>query len=583
MQGRNFRPLYRDDGLFDLLALGEGTPHGKGQLIRYRNIGEKGDPRFGLPEEIPVAWGSLGQALQMAAGGLTLHDFDEDGIPDLLIGAGSGFGPNNKYWPDGSNIHNRQPNVNSGPGRGYDISGRWLGEEGLTKLFWARGRLSKSGSLFYERPKPVYVGDKDFQVQWRYYGPNLVPGVISLEGQTHIILGGEVDSVLGMPCRYIDGELRCGQAHSLLPEGVRMEEMFWTDSIFASDLDGDGKDELLLSGNPGRMLVLKGDRLGDFKEVGSLLIKGGAVQTDTLVTPARGKWDGDEYPDLICGDASGWLTCWPGTGDSTVYGAPIFLKTPDGRRIHHQAGYSGSIQGPNEARWGYLQPTLGDWDNDGNNEIITNDITATLMLYKKQGEETVEAPRIFTMNGKKLPAAWRVRPAVLPASYGYTGDARPALLYLDWDGDAALAVPDKVGSTRIVRSEKLHYTDGESVRLCGIRGHWGRAKLAISDWDGDGRWDIVWGQNSGVHPFIWKEDPPKGGTPCWLRNVGSNEKPVFERLRIIRLADGSMMDFHTHNTSVWPTDLNNDGRKDLVIGAEDGKVYFFFNKDIETP
>ena len=40
-------------------------------------------------------------------------------------------------------------------------------------------------------------------------------------------------------------------------------------------------------------------------------------------------------------------------------------------------------------------------------------------------------------------------------------------------------------------------------------------------------------------------------------------------------ADGERFHFHTHNSSVFPTDLDGDGREDLIVGAEDGKIYWF--------
>lgn len=578
LRGMGFRAVPRPDGLTDLMAYGRGTPVGGGNLILYRNIGESGAPQFDSPRVVTVDGHTLTRALDCSPGAWSLHDFDADSVPDLLISGGSGMTDN--YWPGGVSPWNGQPYPNSGPGRGYDIVGNWLGESAITRLFWIPGSRGENGELNFGRPRQVYVGDMDYQVQWRFYSPLMVPAVLHLDDADYIVLAGATDQIVALPFTFDGQDVRCGPARPLLREGAPLHDVYWPTSIVTADITGDGAPEVVVSGNPGRVVVLQGRRVGDFVEVGSLLMRGGELEVDTLVTPARGQWDDDNYPDLICGDASGWLTYWSGTDDPLVYGEPVFLRTPDGARVHHQAGPTGSIQGPNERRWGYLQPGLGDWDNDGRPDLITNDIRGRIVLYRRTGSPEVVDPEPFTMNGEPLPAAWRARPAVLPGEVGYAGDNRPALLYLDWGGDLALGVPNRVGGTRIVRSDKLYYSDGEPVRLSGVRGHWGRAKLSIADWDGDGRWDVVWGQNAGTHRYIWQENPPDGATPAWLRNVGTNREPVFDRLREIRSADGERLDFGIHNASVWPTDLNGDGELDLLVGAEDGKVYYFYRDDL---
>ena len=579
LEGQNFKLLARTDGRFDLLAYGAGTPYGGAEIICYENLGPLGAPRFAPPKPIHVDGKSLAAALDDTPGPWTLHDFDGDGVEDLLLGAGEGMGAN--YWPDGVPMWNGKEFPNSGPGRGYDILGNWLGQPGVTRLYWARGRRSTSGEFEFEQTRPVYAGSGDYQVQWKFESPSLTPGVLTIKDKSYIILVGDVDKVLALPVEWVAGELRTGQAQPLLRHNAALSEMYWTNSVCAADLNRDGKDELLLSGNPGRIVVLEGDAVGEFRELGSLETNGGSLQVDTLATPARGDWDGDRNPDILCGDSSGYLTYWPGTENPVIYGAPKYLRLQSGERVHHQAGPNGSIQGPNEARWGYTQASLGDWDGDGTVDLLVNDIRGEITLYKQIAKPTQVEPRRLTYRGAPLKVAWRTRPAVLPASWGYAND-QSALLYLNWDGDLALATSERAGGVDLTESQVMRYVDGSTVRLSGVRGHWGRAKLSIADWNSDGLWDVVWGHCGGVNRYIWQDDAPSDATVCWLRNVGSNTDPVFERLELITLADGEPLEFGVHNSSVWPTDLNRDGRLDLLVGAEDGRIYYFFREELRS-
>lgn len=580
LTGRDFQTLRRANGCFDLAALGEGTPF-PGNLVLYRNIGKPGAPQFAAAVPIPVGGGSFATAFgTLTPRGWVIGDLDGDGTPDLVAVAAD---PEDwdRNAPDGISFFNGQEAANSGPGRGYDIAGKWLGEENRYPFFWAKGE-QKDGIFRFGSPKPIFARDTIMPVQWKSYPPSPAPALLRLEDGLYLVAAGDVDRLLAMKIAPgSDGTMRCEAASDLLRE-KNMRENYWIESLRAADVDGDGREELIAAGNPGRVTIYRGNGIGTFTETGSALQRGGMVETDTLVTPARGDWDGDGTPDLITGDASGYLIFWPGTADPLVYGTPVYLRE-NGKVVHHQAGPSGSIQGYHEQRWGYLQPTIGDWDEDGRNEIITNDIKGEVILYRPVAGnpgEVRSAPFLF--RGKPLPAAWRARPAIVPARYGFGGKKRAVLLFLDWDGDLAAAIPAAPGATEIAEVQKLPDTAGKPIRLCGVRGHWGRAKLAVTDWDGDGVWDLLWGHNLGVYREIWPKrlSRPKGAVPCLFRNEGSNDSPRFGELLEIERADGERFHFHTHNSSVFPTDLNGDGREDLIIGAEDGKIYWFYRDDV---
>lgn len=578
LQGNDFKRLDRGDGRFDLLANGIGTPFGGGELIFYPNSGKPGAPEFGAAQTVRVGGVPFGKAVPGTPCGWACEDVDGDGIADLLISSNSS--PNDVYFPDRESFWNRKQAENSGPGRGYDIAGNWLGDRYTMRLWWAKG-VRREGVPEFAPARPVWVGDLDYQVQWRFYSPAMPPGLFRSEEGNFLLLAGDVDQLLALPYEVRQGEIRTvGAARPVLKDDRALHGVYWAANLITADLNRDGKPEIIVSGNPGRAILLTGGRIGEFIEAGSLQIEAGPVELDTLVTPARADWDGDGLPDLICGDASGYLTLWPGTKDPLIYRASRYLKS-GGRTIQIQAGSTGSLQGPNERRWGYTQPTVGDWDGDGQPEIITNDIRSDLLLWKKTATPDDLAVSAFTdAAGGKLPAAWRVRPAILSHQFGYTGNGRNALLYLDWEGDLVLGTPDRPGSTRIEKVEKLRNEDGKAMRMCGIRGFWGRAKLSITDWDGDGKWDVLFGGHLGAQRDIWEKDKPSGATIAYFRNVGTNAKPVFTRVRDIRLKNGDRLNFHAHNASVWPTDLDGDGKEDLIVGAEDGKIYYFLRDEL---
>jgi len=553
---------------------------GARSLVRYAPQITTASADLGHARPVLIDGRSFTDVFGSAIGGWFVGYVDNDDVLDLLVAPTKTGTTVNVYWPDGEGMWSQAERANSGPGKGYDINGNWLGGECISELYWCKGRTTKEGQLEFTDKKIVHYRRMGFSVQWKSGERERALATVRLGDRMYLLHTGSVDQVRAMGMRCEGGELICEESVPLLADGAAVRETYFMHSISELSRDSAGKVRLLLDGNPGRLVVLEGDRPGAFRELGGIFMRGGPVAADTLSTPVRMDWDGDGLPDLIIGDASGWLTWWRGTEDPKFYHAGVAFMS-DGRPVHHQAGYSGSIQGPNERRWGYLQPTAGDWDGDGRPDLITNDIHGVITLYRP-GSKTSELsiPEEFTFKQQTYRVAWRSRPAILDRTHGYGAEGRASLLHLDWDGDLAVAIPEAEGSTVIQRVNKLRYESGEVIRLCGPAGFWGRAELSVADWNGDGRWDVVFGTARSTHRNFLKEKP-SGATPMWLENVGSNERPVFRMARAIKLRSGEYIDLGVHTASVWPTDLDQDQALDLIIGAEDGKVYYFNRTTLE--
>jgi hypothetical protein len=96
---------------------------------------------------------------------------------------------------------------------------------------------------------------------------------------------------------------------------------------------------------------------------------------------------------------------------------------------------------------------------------------------------------------------------------------------------------------------------GKPLQLNASRaGKSGRRKLTVVDWDGDGRLDVLLNSEN----------------VNWLRQVDSRDGRVV-------LKDMGKLDERKlagHDTSPTTVDWNGDGARDLLVGGEDGHLYY---------
>ncbi|OAM90309.1 VCBS repeat-containing protein [Termitidicoccus mucosus] len=359
----------------------------------------------------------------------------------------------------------------------------------------------------------------------------------------------------------------------------------------ADQAGGRGLSDLIAAGEGGLYFY---KFTGEFTTAGSpiyedpspLLQENADLYAGTLPAPSVCDWDGDGVLDFLVGNSEGFVLFFKNIGTNA---APAFLPgermRAAGRDIHLQAGYSGSVQGTPEARWGYNSPTVFDWNGDGLPDIIMGDITGNYTLYLNRGAPG--APRLDAVlplycDGLDLHGTWRCRAAV--ARLG----GRIALVIVD--GDDQFHLYWRIDDRNVADGGKLTLADGSLIDTSyDPAGGTGRCKLSFFDADADGLPDLVIG--TGRRSAI--PDKKRGwpmpslgqrtlGTPLLMRNTGTLEKPVFATpVPFVHKSIGVIQPGGSHERGAVLTELGGDG-PNLLTANEGGQLFLYLGKNFKA-
>jgi hypothetical protein len=485
------------------------------------------------------------------------RDYDGDGDPDLIAGIADWT----EYGWD--NAFNNQGTWTNGPLHGY------------VYLILNNGTMDKP---IYAEPLQMSAGGTPVDV----YGmpsPNLED--FDDDGDLDLLCGEFVDKFTYFENIGTHTQPEYTKGRYLTRKGQTLKMDLCMIVPVALDWDKDGDVDLVVGQEDGRVAFMENSGevvrgVPQFLPPVFFRQKAEDVKFGALVTPYSVDWDGDGDEDLICGNTAGYIGFIENLdgGNPPRWAEPKYLKA-DGEVIRIMAGPNGSIQGPCEAKWGYTTLSVADWNHDGLPDIVTNSIWGKVLWYRNIGSRNepklaggepieVEWPgnppkpawTWWQPKDKQLVTQWRTTPVVIDLNEDGLSD----LVMLDHEGYLAFFERTKENGSLVLRPGKRIFKDsnGETLRLNKRNaGGSGRRKLCFTDWDGDGKLDLL--VNSRNISF--------------LRNVSKTPgEYIFEDTGMVdeRILAG-------HSTSPTVVDWERNGVPDLLVGAEDGFLYYMKN------
>lgn len=497
-------------------------------------------------------------------------DFNGNGILDLIVGIGvwgtrEYRGSEYYGWDD---AYDEKGQWTNGPLHGYIYLLENEGNNKKPKYKEPIQLLNTDGVPLnvYGRPSPNFA---DFNGDGK---PDIICGEFR-DGFTFFENVGSKTNPLFAPGRPLtNGD-----------QIIRMDLCMITPVAY--DFTGNGWPDLIVGDEDGRVALVEHsgkvvDGMPVFLPPRYFKQKADKIKFGALVTPVGYDWNGDGLDDIIAGNSAGHIAYIENLGGSPVKWAATELLKADGEIIRIMAGPNGSIQGPAEAKWGYTTLTVADWNHNGLPDIIVNSIWGKIIWYENIG--SIQKPALAAAKpievewkgqspkpewnwwnpiGNELVTQWRTTPVAID----WTGDGLTDLVMLDHEGYLSLYRREKEGDKIVLlpgeRNFRLKGEEGPLRLNDGKAGRSGRRKISIVDFDGDGRLDMLLNsQNATFYKNIGKE----------------NGITIFEDKGLL---DKRKLAGHTSSPSV--IDLIKDGIPELIIGAEDGYIYYRDNPFIK--
>jgi len=292
--------------------------------------------------------------------------------------------------------------------------------------------------------------------------------------------------------------------------------------------------------------------LQDYAAEVILQADGAAIDVPGYSVPSLADWDRDGLADLVVGEGGSGST-----GKVRVYRNTGTAAAPTYSSFSYAQVNGMDLTLPDSGCMGVF-PRVVDWDRDGLLDLLVGRAGGEVMVFPNATGQP-DAPLAFG-TGAYLAAGGSmidVGARATPSLFDWDGDGRDDLVTGAYDGTVKVYLDTGAGEAPVLAAGVQAMTTAGVLDASS-----GRSSPTMTDLDGDGLFDLVVGDTSGM---LW----------AYL-NVGTAQAPLFEASPTALTADGATIDLPgSARSRPFAGDYNDDGLIDLLVGGADGQVRLY--------